>query len=193
MRGVARFEQILSVIGAHGPVVVLAGAVYAGKGFFMQQTDQVMPDRDPLQHIHDHLIVIGRDVGRFEDRGELKLSGGNLVVLGLGGNAKLPKLGIHFLHIGNDPFLDAAEIVVFHFLPLGGHGAEQCPAGHQQIEPGRGNRTCRSGSIPAQGRQSTLPLLAVVFPKSLSILVAWVESASMERSRGVFLSRASPV
>ena len=37
------------------------------------------------------LVVIGRDIRRREDRGELVLRGRNFVMLGLGENAKVPK------------------------------------------------------------------------------------------------------
>ncbi len=38
-----------------------------------------------LHDVHDELVVVGGDVGRGVDAGELVLGGGDLVVLGLGG------------------------------------------------------------------------------------------------------------
>ncbi len=46
------------------------------------------------------------------------LSGSNLVMLGLGKNAKLPKLFVEVCHVFGDSRLDNAEIVIIHFLTL---------------------------------------------------------------------------
>ena len=43
--GVAGLEQVVAVVGGQRPVVMLAGAVDAGKGFFMEQADEVMAQR----------------------------------------------------------------------------------------------------------------------------------------------------
>ena len=54
-------------------------------------------------------------------------------MFGLGEDAQLPQFLVKFLHIGGDPGLDDPEIVVVHFLPLGGLGAEQRAAGEAQV------------------------------------------------------------
>ncbi len=67
------------------------------------------------------------------DRGQLVLGRGHLVVLGLGGDAQLPKLLIDLVHIRADPLPDRAEVMIVHLLSLGRHGAEQGTAGIDQI------------------------------------------------------------
>ncbi len=42
MRRFAGREQVLARVGCHGPVVVLAGAVHAVKGLFMQKADEIV-------------------------------------------------------------------------------------------------------------------------------------------------------
>ena len=63
---------------------MLAGAVDAGKGLFVQQTFQSMAPRDLLHDLHGELVVVGGDVRRREDRRQLMLGGRDLVVFGLG-------------------------------------------------------------------------------------------------------------
>ncbi len=130
----ARFQQVDAVIGGQRPVVVLAGAVHAGVGLLMEQADHVVTDGHLLHGLHDQLVVVGGDVGGGEDRGHLVLGRGHLVVLGLGGDAHLPQLDVQILHVGGDPVLDGAEVLVFQFLALGGRGAEEGAAAGHQVE-----------------------------------------------------------
>ena len=74
---------------------------------------------DLLHDLHGELVVVGRDVRRGEDRGELVLRGRDLVVLGLGQDAELPELAVQLLHVLDHPGLDRAEVVVLQFLALG--------------------------------------------------------------------------
>ena len=133
IRGGAGLEQVLSVVGGDGPVVVLARAVDAVEGLFVQQADHVVVRGDLLHDLHGELVVVGRDVRRGEDRGELVLRRGDLVVLGLGEDAEFPQLLVQLLHISGNAGLDRAEVVVLHLLPLGRHRAEQRAAGILQI------------------------------------------------------------
>ena len=102
----AGLKQVLAVIGGHRPVVVLAGAVDAGKGLFVQQADQTVAQGDLSHRLHHQLVVVGGDVGGGEDRGHFILGRGHFVVLGLGGNAQFPELGIQIVHEGRDAVLD---------------------------------------------------------------------------------------
>ena len=98
MRSLAWIEEIVAVeIGAargdrHGPVVVLAAAVDAGKRLFVQKHREVMASRDFSQNFHRELIMIGRDIGFFENRRGLELARRHFVVAGLDRNAELIKL-----------------------------------------------------------------------------------------------------
>ena len=128
-----RFKQVLPVIGGHGPVVVLAGAIDAGKRLFMEQANKSVAQGDFFHRFHRQLVVVGGDVGGGEDRGQFMLRRCNLVVLGLGGDAELPQLHIQVGHESRNPFLELAEIMVFQFLSLGRLGAEKRPAGQNQV------------------------------------------------------------
>ena len=88
-RVLARLEQVLAPIGGNGPVVVLAGAVYALERLLMQQAGEAMLLRDGTHDLHGQLVVVGRDVGGGEHRRHLVLARCNLVVLGLGEDAQL--------------------------------------------------------------------------------------------------------
>ena len=78
-------------------------------------------------------LRVGGDVRAREHAGELELVRGDLVVLGLGGNAHRPQLVVELAHEGRDLLLDGAEVVVFHLLALGGHGAEDRAAGEDEV------------------------------------------------------------
>ena len=114
---------------------MLAGAVDAGKGLFMEQADHVVPSGDLFHDLHCQLVVVAGGVGIGVDGRGLVLSGGHLVVLGFGEDAQLPKLLVQLLHIGGDPGLDGAEIVVLQLLALGRLGAKEGPAREDQILP----------------------------------------------------------
>ena len=78
VRRVAGFEQVLAGIGGHRPVVVLAAAVDAGEGLLMQQAGQAVLVGGRAQDLHDQVLVIGRQVAVFEDRGDFILAGAPL-------------------------------------------------------------------------------------------------------------------
>ena len=104
MRGVAGVEQVHARVGGDGPVVVLAAAVDAGKGLFVQQTDQSVAVQATFCMISmvswlwsvATLVVV--KIGR-----QLVLRGRDLVVLGFGEDAELPELVVQVLHIGLPP------------------------------------------------------------------------------------------
>ncbi len=130
-----RIEQVDAVVGGHGPVVVLARAVDAGEGLFVQQGLQAVALGDPVHGVHDQLVPVDGDVRGGEDRGELELVRGDLVMLGFGGDADLPELDVEFAHEIGDRLLDGAEIVVLHLLALGRIGAEKGPSGQLEVDP----------------------------------------------------------
>ena len=88
-RGIARIEQVLG-LGTDRPVVVLAGAVDAVEGLLVQQADQVVTGGDELHLLHHDEVLVDGLIDLLVDRRELVLAGSDLVVLGLGGNAKRP-------------------------------------------------------------------------------------------------------
>ena len=131
-RGVARIEQILG-LGAKRPVVVLARTVDALKGLLVQQADQVVAGGDELHLLHHDQILVDGLVDLAIDRCELMLAGSNLVVLGLGGNAKRPQFIVQVLHIGRDGGADSAKVVLLELLALAGSGTKEGAAGDDQV------------------------------------------------------------
>ena len=62
--------------------------------------------------------------------------GRDLVVPGLDRDAELVQLDLGLEHAGQDALGDGAEVVVLHLLALGRLGAEEGPAGVDQVGPG---------------------------------------------------------
>ena len=79
------------------------------------------------------LVVVSGDVAGGEQRRQLMLARGRLVVLGFGEDPQFPELLIQILHIGRYPGLDHPKIVVFQLLPFGWLGAQQGAPGVHQI------------------------------------------------------------
>ena len=131
-RGVARVEQVLG-LGAKRPVVVLARTVDALEGLLVQQADQVVAGGDELHLLHHDQILVDGLVDLAIDRGELMLAGSNLVVLGLGGNAKRPQFIVQVLHIGRDGGADSAKVVLLELLALAGSSTKEGAAGDDQV------------------------------------------------------------
>ena len=81
-RGVSRLQKIDAGVGGDRPVVVLAAAVDPVKGLFMEQTGQAMAFGNLFHDLHGQLVVVGGHVGVGEDRCQLMLGRGHLIVLG---------------------------------------------------------------------------------------------------------------
>ncbi len=93
-RRVARVEQVLTRVGPHRPVVVLARAVDAGERLLVQQADQAVAARHVLHDLHGQLLVVGADVGVLEDRRDLVLVRRDLVVARLHRHAEAAQLAL---------------------------------------------------------------------------------------------------
>ena len=128
-RGLARLEQVHARVRGQGPVVVLAAAVDAGKGLFMEQADKTVLDGDLFHHLHGQLVVVGGDVDVGKHRGQFVLRGRGFVVFGAGEHAQFPQFLVQLAHEGRDARLQRAEVLVVHLLPLGGAGAKERAAG----------------------------------------------------------------
>ncbi len=133
LRAGTRVEQAAVTGGGEGPVVVLAGAVHAGEGLFMQQADHVMLVGGLAEHFHDQHVVVHGQVLAFKDGRNFKLAGRNFIVARFGRNAKFPEGFVHVHHEFQHAVLDGAEVVVFHLLVLGGDVAEEGAAAHHQV------------------------------------------------------------
>ena len=136
VRRVARLEQVLARVVGHRPVVVLARAVDAGERLLVQQAAQAVPVGDALHRLHDEHVVVGGEVGVLEDRRDLVLARGDLVVPRLDRHAELEQLELGLDHAGQDALGDGAEVLVLQLLALGRLGAEEGAAGVDQVGPG---------------------------------------------------------
>src|SRR5437016_91152 len=85
--GGARVQEVGAGVGGHGPVTVLAAAVDPREGLLVQDALEAEARGDALESLHDQHLVVAGDVGGLEDRGQLELAGGDLVVAGLDGHA----------------------------------------------------------------------------------------------------------
>ena len=131
--GLAGLEEVFAAVRCQGPVVVLAGAVDSCEGLFMQEADETVALRHLLHHLHGELVLVAGAVGVRIDGGHLVLTGGDLVVLGLGEDAQLPELRVQVLHVIRHPGADGAIVVVIQLLAPGSLGAEEGPAGEAQV------------------------------------------------------------
>ena len=132
-RRLTGLEQVDARVGRDGPVVVLAGAVDAREGLFVQQADHTVLAGDLLHELHGELVVVSGDVGGGEDGRELMLRGRDLVVLRLGEHTELPQLLVQIVHERGNARLDGAEVMILQLLPLGRLRAEQGPAGIDEV------------------------------------------------------------
>ena len=152
-RGIAGLHQVVPGVGAHRPVVVLAGAVDAGERLLVQQADEPVLAGDVLHHLHRQLLVVGADVRVLEDRRDLVLARGDLVVAGLDRNAELAQLGLacRACRRGSAPGSSRSS-----GRRARGPSAAWRRTGSARWSPGRGARRStarRSGSTPARGRR----------------------------------------
>jgi hypothetical protein len=83
--------------------------------------------------LHRQVLVIGRKIGVFENRGDFILAGGHFVVAGFDRNAELEQFKFRVSHERQHALGDRTEILVFQFLALGRRGAKQGAAGGDQI------------------------------------------------------------
>ena len=126
-------EEVLARVGGKRPVDVLARAVHARKGLFVQQAHKAMTLGDLFHRLHDELVLVARGVGVDVDGSHLVLAGRDLVVLGLGEHAELPQLFVKLLHESADAGTERAEIMVVQLLALRRLGAEQRAAAQTQV------------------------------------------------------------
>ena len=133
VRGVARLEQVVAGVGAHRPVVVLAGAVDAGERLLVQQADEPVAARHVLHHLHRELLVVAADVRVLEHRRHLVLRRRDLVVARLDRHAEPGELLLGLEHAGEHALGDRPEVVVVELVALRRLGAEQRAAGGDEV------------------------------------------------------------
>ena len=86
----------------------------------MQQYAEAVLACNFLHQRHQHHVVVNSEVGLFEDRCQLELVGGYLVVTCLTRNAQLQGLNLQVAHESSNALRDGAKVVVVHLLVLSG-------------------------------------------------------------------------
>ena len=133
MRAGAGAEQVVALVVAHRPVQVLARSVDAGERLLVEQAGEPVLRRGPPHRLHRHHLVIGGEIGVLEYRRDLVLAGRDLVVARLHRHADLIELRFHVRHERHRPVGDRAEVLILELLALRRLGAEQRPAGVDEI------------------------------------------------------------
>ena len=78
-----------------------------------------VPSGDLRKRLHDEQLVIARDVGVLEERGDFILSWRNFVVTRRDGHTQARQLTFDLGHVRTHAFRDSAEIMVRELLILG--------------------------------------------------------------------------
>ena len=92
-----------------------------------------MPVSNLLHDFHRQLIVVGCNIRRCENGRHLMLARCDLVMLGLGVNAQLPKLLIQIRHERFDTRANRAKVMILQLLSLRRSCAEQRASGQNQV------------------------------------------------------------
>ena len=129
-----RVEEVHPGVGRDRPVVVLARAVDAGEGLLVEQAHEPVMRGAPPQHVHHEHLVVGGDVGVLEDRGDLVLARGDLVVPGLDRDAQLVQPALDLVHEAHDPLLDRPEVVIVELVALRRGRPDERAAAHLQVQ-----------------------------------------------------------
>ena len=129
-------SRLLPASSASDQLRCLPDPLTPANGFSCKQELEAVAVGHALHGLHHQHVVVGGDVGVLERHGQLVLGRRDLVVPGLDRHAQLVKLGLGLEHAGQDALRDGAEVMVLHLLALGRLGAEERPAGVDQVGPG---------------------------------------------------------
>ena len=133
MGGIAGIQQVALGGVAHRPVDVLARAINARKGLFVEQADKAVLFGRVAQQRHHQLLVVTGYVGSFKKGRNFKLARGHFVVAGFSRNAQAIESFLHILHehlysLGNGP-----KVVIVELLTLGRRLTKESTARQQQV------------------------------------------------------------
>ncbi len=112
---------------------MLARTVHSGEWFLVHQASHAVLLGDPPQRQHHHLLVIGREVCRLENRRDFKLTRCHFVVPRLDWNAELEQLAFRLQHEPQYPFRDGTEVVIVELLALRWLAPEQGTSRIEQV------------------------------------------------------------
>ncbi len=130
---VARIKQGAVPVAAQGVVDVLTGTVDSCKRFFVEQADHAVAFCHAFQCGHDHLVVVGGNVGLFVNRSDFELSGGYFVVTGLYRDSQFVEFVLNVHHERKYAAGNCTEVVVIQFLSFSRLGTEKGSAGHHEV------------------------------------------------------------
>ena len=133
MRVLAGIQEINACICIQGPVIMLAGPIDPCKRFLMEQAYQIMTQGNLLHDFHDQLVMVCGNIGRVVNGSQFMLARSSFIVLGLGGDAKLPEFLIELCHKSKYALFDGAKIVIIQLLALGRLCPKQSTAGKNQV------------------------------------------------------------
>ena len=184
VRVVARVEEVLAVVGAIDQLLCLPEPLMPGERLLVDEEHQAVLRREPPHHAHHDHVVVGADRGRLVDRRHLELARRDLVVAGLGRDAEAPQLAVEIHHEREDPLADRAEVLVLELLALGRRGAEQGPAGQEQVGPLLGEPAVDE-EVLLLGTDVREDAAGVVLPNQRRTRSACLPSASCERRSGI--------
>ena len=97
---------------------MLARAVYARKGFLVEEHHEAMTSSDGGHNVHHQLVLVVGEVGFAIDGCELKLVGSHLVVARLEGDAEAVGADFNVAHERCHTRGDGTEVVVVELLIL---------------------------------------------------------------------------
>ena len=189
-----RFAGVKKVrlAGGNGPVVVLARTVDAIERLLVLQAHQAVMAGQQAHLFHGQQVLVDGAVGVREQRRQLVLRGGNLVVLGLRRHAQLPQLAVQLLHELVDGGADGAEVMFLELLALQRGVAEQRAARHDEVGALRVVLLADQEVLllGADGGDHAIDMLAEQRQHALGLLV---DSAHGAQQRGFLVKRLAGI
>ena len=187
------FSRLLPELVAHAPVEVLARAVDAGERLLVQQAREAVLRRDALAASPSSSS--GDRWRRWRSRRSARSRTGSARLrCGASSPARRTlyssRLDLH--HEGQHALGDGAEVLVLHLLALRRPRAEERAAGVDQVGT-REVEVAVDQEVLLLGTAGRDDALGRASRTASGCARACFESASIERSSGVFLSSASPV
>ena len=112
---------------------MLTGPVHTCKWFLMKDTAHSMAAGNLFKNTHHHLVLVCCDIDRCINRCKLMLCRGNLIMLCLCRNSKLPTFFIYLFHVCGNSLTDTSKVMVIHFLSLRRHSSKKSSACIDQV------------------------------------------------------------
>ena len=187
-------SRLIARVGGQGPVVVLARAVDALKGLLVQQAGKAVAVRPPSSCISMVSWLWSMAMLAVVNTGASSCwAGATSLCLVLAEMPSFHSSSSSSFMKGFHRWAYGAEVVVLQLLALGGAAPKQGAAGEHEVRP-FGVQLFRSmRKYSCSGPTVVADALSRLLAKQLQARArAWRLTASMERSRGVFLSSASP-